>query len=258
MLLKILFGVAHRVMDVTLLAITYPAVLSTYTLDNGSRFKNWSKTMLQKILSIYGVIVGVNLVLLLISALEDVSIFNPEDFGATNINIASYTAGFINGFIRLLFMLVAFTMLERTTALVENIFSGQSVTDKKGNPNPSAMIKDGEQTVNDLKKVPALAASVVSGKLFMDLGSKVAATAASMIPGAAAAKEVIDFAQHKKQMHDAKKEVKQAKKDIKDAKNAAKQQNKPDQEQKPDDQNNQQNDQNNQQDDQNNQQDDQQ
>lgn len=243
MLFKVLFGVAHRVMDVTLLAITYPAVLATYTLDNGSRFKNWSKTMIQKILSIYGVIVGVNLILLLISALENVSIFRPEDFGATNINIASYTAGFINGFIRLLFMLVAFTMLERATALVENIFSGQSVTDKKGNPNPSALIKDGEQTVNDLKKVPALAATVVSGKLFMEIGTKVASAAASMIPGAAAAKEVIDFAQHKKQMHDAKKEVKQAKKDIKDAKNAAKQQkqNTPDQEQNQNDQNQQDN-----------------
>ena len=61
MLFKVLFGVAHRVMDVTLLAITYPAVLATYTLDNGSRFKNWSKTMIQKILSIYGVIVPISI-----------------------------------------------------------------------------------------------------------------------------------------------------------------------------------------------------
>ena len=215
MLLKILFGVAHRVMDVTLLAITYPAVLSTYPLDNGKRFQTWTTVVLQKILSIYGVIVGVNFILLLIGALEDMSVFDPEDFDIVNIHIASFTAGFINSVIRLLFMLVAFTMLESTVGLIENLFSGQETHDKKRNIAPSGILSDGAQTVNDLKRVPALVGSVVSGHIFMDIGKKALSSVSTMIPGGAAVKEVSDLTKHKIDQHKANKEIKNTKEQIK-------------------------------------------
>ena len=79
MLIKSVFGVTARVFDLVLLWIAYPAVCATMSIDGGGRFKGWTKTFTSKLFSVYSLVLGINLVLLLFPIIERIEIFSAAD-----------------------------------------------------------------------------------------------------------------------------------------------------------------------------------
>lgn len=239
MLIKVVFGVAIRVMDITLLFITYPAVLSTMPLDNGGRFGGWTKMFTNQTLSLYGVVIGINIMLLLFPVIDGLDLITPEmvasAFGGRMF--AGATAMFLNYLCELLFILVGFTSIQRFGILIEllidenshdeedinysvttikEIFGKGARQKKKDDPAAvSGVIKTGAMVVNDLSALPKKVGNIVSGKVFVDMKNKAVDAAVSMIPGGAVVREAKDYIEHKKEQSNMNKDVGDIKEKIK-------------------------------------------
>lgn len=222
-LIKVLFGVALRVLDITMLFITYPAVLSTMPMDNGGRFGGWTTSFINKLLSLYGIVVGINIMLLLFPIIDGLDLITPEmvasAFGGRLF--AGATAMFLNYLCEVLFILVGFTSIQRFGVLIELLIDENSHEDEDVNysvfnaieilgkgkkqskkddlPGTGGIIQDGAMVVNDLAKLPKTVGNIVSGKIVMDMKDKAVDAVYSMLPGGAVVKEAKDFAEHHKQ-----------------------------------------------------------
>ncbi len=190
-LIKILMGIVFRTLDVVTLAITYPAVLATLPIDNGSRFQVWVQKFSRKLLSIYSVIVGINVVLMLVPVAWNIDLFTKEDI-AYAINVgelgASMSAEFLNVLMHFLLVLVAFASLEPFIKAVGGFLLNLSKDENKA-IKTNTIIDDGKTVINDLQNLPKKVGSVVSGKVFIDGVKKVGEVAQDFaIPG----KEIID------------------------------------------------------------------
>lgn len=190
--LKIVFGLGQRVLDITLLAITYPAMISTMPLDDGERFKEWVKTFSIKIFSIYGIVLGVNFVLLLFPAVETLQLFTTEGIQrAVDLRQLpfGFSAGLANNIAVLFFFLVLMSMVQKVITLIEGfMMSGYGLKED----DLGGIINDGTKVVSDIKKVAKTTGDVITGKIFLDIGKKALNSAAGFVPGSAIIKDRIE------------------------------------------------------------------
>lgn len=216
MFLKILFGAAVRVVDLTLLAISYPIVVSTMPIDNGKQFSGWVTQFVNKLLSIYGVIVSMNIALLLIPITENLNLITPTMIDRSfngGVQLASWlTVGMANNLINLLFFLVALSMASRGAKMIESALTNKKYdeVDKKGKPTNPGIIDDGTVVVNDIARIPKTIGKVVTGELIKDVGAKMIETAGGavdFIPGAAVVRRGIIYAHDKAQDDMMKKDI---------------------------------------------------
>lgn len=188
-MMKTLFGLVFRTLDVVALALTYPAVLSTMPLDNGERFKEWCKTITSKILPIYAVVVAINLVLMIVPITWEIQLFSVADieYGIAMGELGStLTAKFLNFITHILFTMVAFSSINPFINSVGNLITTLTKKDKNEKDieyNP--LMDDGEMVINDLKALPQTIGNVVTGKFIVDGVKKIGEGAAAWIPGGA-------------------------------------------------------------------------
>lgn len=187
MLFKLLVGIIFRVLELTTLAITYPAVLATIPLDDGSRFKSWVNEFAKRLLSVYGVIVAMNLVLMLAPVAERIDVFTKADI-ETAVALGQLRVGlsadFMNELTHFLFVLVAMASIEPFIAILD-----QAVQDLKDKPkndkgSVSPILQDGDKVVKDLKSSAVFIGQVTSGEIFVTAGKEVLNTAVQFaMPG---------------------------------------------------------------------------
>lgn len=181
-LFKVLFGVVFRVFDILMLAITYPGVLATMPLDGGSRFKTWTETFVTKLTSIYSVVVGINIVLILAPLAWRIDLFTTTDIQkAFNLGeiTSGFTADFVNLIVHFLFLLVALSSIQTTIKYVGDIVAGK---DKSSDD----IIDQGDKVLKDAKNVIDVAGKVVSGTYFIEKGQEIVKMATDFaVPGKA-------------------------------------------------------------------------
>ena len=190
-LLKYMFGLSIRVVDIVLLAISYPAVVSTLPLDGGSRFKGWTKEFLDRLVATYGIVVGINLVLMICPIVFSLDLITPTMLlhsGIIGYNAtAILTSYLLNAIIELLFMLVLFTSIKRFAIAIEHLLTGNDEAEIY-NPEKKAskgLYGMGEEVVKDLKGLPEKIGHYVSGQFLINSAMSVMNTAMSMVPGSA-------------------------------------------------------------------------
>ncbi len=74
-------NLAKRVYEIVLLYITMPISMATLSMDDGARFKIWRETFITKIIIAYGTIFSVNVFILLLPIITNISIPNMGNFG---------------------------------------------------------------------------------------------------------------------------------------------------------------------------------
>ena len=135
LLLKIcflsVFALVKRAYDLLLIIMIYPAAISTSPIDDGAAYKHWMQSYMSRLFMTYGLLLGINFVLMLFPVIESIEFFKPEDivlnkpvarfskifsFIGVSINTQAKMMNFITA---IMFQLVAFTYLD---------------TDKAGNP----------------------------------------------------------------------------------------------------------------------------
>ncbi len=163
---KALWGVIKRFYEITLYFLAMPVLASTIPLDDGKRFtESVQKNLVQRVLSTYGVIIGLNVFFILLVPIHSMSnVFTAEDIatsGSYFLQHLNVSVSFLNSIVYILFFLVAFTMVDALPGLVSSLVGGQD------------LVKIGEDTkksaMNNLKE----AGDTLSGKKAMDKAGKV-------------------------------------------------------------------------------------
>lgn len=173
-----IWGVIKRFYEITLYFVAMPAVASTIPLDGGSRFKSSILTpMLQKVLMTYGVILGINLFFVLLAPIKSISnIFTPEDIATSGSYFLKHlpiSYVLLNHYVYILFILVAFTMINALPSMIQTMVSGSG----------DDLLKSGSQVKQDVGKNLKEAGDFMSGKSGIEFAKKAKDTALSSIPG---------------------------------------------------------------------------
>ena len=74
-LLKLLIGVICRLYELTVLFVLSPLAVSLMPLDGGDRYKAWRGAFIKRVFSAYGPILGLNLVFMVLTLLQSVTLF---------------------------------------------------------------------------------------------------------------------------------------------------------------------------------------
>lgn len=172
-----LWGVIKRFYQITLYFVAMPAVASTIVFDDGERFKTTIQTpLITQVLSTYGVILGINMFFVLLAPVRSMSnIFTEADMQASgNLFLKYLPIGpkLLNNFVYILFMLVAFTMIDALPKAISQILS------PGGKDNNIA--ESGKNTMEDVGKAMKGAGDMISGRSAMKAASKVAGVAGDL------------------------------------------------------------------------------
>ncbi len=92
-LLIAVVNLAKRVYEIVFLYIIMPISMSTLSLDDGARFKNWRETFVTKILLAYGTVFSVNIFILILPLISKMGIDNVSNFANSMFLIVMIVGG---------------------------------------------------------------------------------------------------------------------------------------------------------------------
>ena len=171
-LFKAVFGLVARIFDLVLLFITYPAIAATLPLDN-KRFSAWVNTFVGKLFSAYGIIIGLDLIFIVVGAINEMPALFSVEFVSNNVHgwgmSAHSLATLLNYATWLMFYLAAFTLLKSASTFINGIMF----------KNSEDLLKTGEKTIGDAKFAVKKAGDIISGKAVVDRFKDIA----GFIPG---------------------------------------------------------------------------
>ena len=133
-----IWGVIKRIYEITLYFLAAPAVASTIPLDDGQRFTTAiQQPLVKKVLSTYGVMLGLNVFFILLYPIKTLSqIFTAEDIAVSNSYFLknffsflplSFKAKVLNLYVYILFVLVAFTMISALPGVISQMLGADDV-----------------------------------------------------------------------------------------------------------------------------------
>ncbi|MBR7090888.1 MAG: hypothetical protein IKC79_00365, partial [Clostridia bacterium] len=93
LLLTLIIGVIQRIFELVILFVVSPAFVATMPLDEGARFGKWKDAFVKRTLSAYGPVVGMNLLFMVLTFVQDIDIFG---YDGSFINLA----GFFNSIVQ--------------------------------------------------------------------------------------------------------------------------------------------------------------
>lgn len=229
--LSAVFLLINRAYELFLIIIVYPTACATIPLDNGG-YETWVKSYMGRLFATYGVLLGLNFVLMLFPVINSIQFFDPATV-SSNLQIrrvgALFFAAFsvnevtnmLNFVVSILFELVALTMLsDKNGAGVTKLISDVAGKDQNGE-DP---IQNFVSTIANVGKVMTMpmkvAGTAIKGASTAIMPSKRNAfmkkmkdKALSSLPGSAivtAGKDKIYSMKKWSEQHNAKKDLKEA------------------------------------------------
>ena len=88
-LLLAILNLAKRIYEIIYLYFSMPVAMSTLPLDDGARFKNWRESFVTKILLAYGSVLAVNVFVLILPLIQQMSISGVSNFANSMFIICS-------------------------------------------------------------------------------------------------------------------------------------------------------------------------
>ena len=189
MLLKVIgkavWGLIARIYEIVLYFLVMPGIASMLPLESGEgKFKDWRDQLIKKVLGTYGVMIGLNVFFILLDPIREASkIFNAADMARMTSGIGrllSGSASLLNSIVYIMFLLVAFTMIETAPKMISDLVGGEDMV-KKGNDTKKAAI-------NNAKAVTTEMGDIISGKKLLEAPKKAGEAlkkGAQFLPGSA-------------------------------------------------------------------------
>ena len=120
LMLNLLIGVIQRIFELCVLFVLSPAAVALMPLDGGGRYNAWRGMFVKRVFSAYGPILGMNLVFMVLTLMQDVTIF-PD--GGIN--------GLYNAIVQLIFIFTGLVSIRSLVDLVTELV-GQGDALKQG------------------------------------------------------------------------------------------------------------------------------
>ena len=92
-LIVAVLNLAKRIYEIFFLYFCMPVSMSTLPLDDGARFKNWREQFVTKIILAYGAVLSVNVFVLLLPLIQQMSLPGVSDFGNAMFTIFMIVGG---------------------------------------------------------------------------------------------------------------------------------------------------------------------
>lgn len=178
-----IWGVIKRFYEITLYYLAAPPLASLMPVSE-DKFNNLQKSLISKVLSTYGIILGLNVFFILLQPIESITdnIFTAEDIavsGSYFLKHWPFGVDILNNYVYILFILVAFTMIEALPQMISKLIGTDNIVDEGAKTKKAAM-----KAVSD-------AGDFVSGKSLIEGGKKLASTVTGAIPGGALVKGAV-------------------------------------------------------------------
>ena len=77
LLLTLIIGVIQRIFELSILFVVSPAFVATMPLDEGARFNKWKDSFIKRVFSAYGPIIGINLLFMILTYVQQIDVFKP-------------------------------------------------------------------------------------------------------------------------------------------------------------------------------------
>lgn len=229
--ITVIFALIKRIYDLFLLFVFYPAACATMPIDGGSGHKQWMGKFTAKLFLTYGLIIGINVVLIFVPIAESIEFFKPEEI-ATNTFVKNLSALFfnlisfnqianaMNLMVAVLFELVAFSMLTDggIVSLLSQLFPGGEdiTTQNPGSDIATVMASMTNVTTQATKMITGVAGffpNIIIPSRRKALAEKTKTKLERAIPG----NEALNRLQDMKYRQNKKKEQKDAYKELEDA-----------------------------------------
>lgn len=162
-LISIVFGLLTRLIKGAALFLVFPALLGIAPMDNFKAFKSWGSQFMQQILMVFGAILGLNLLLLILPYIQNISFFDPS----------KATLGVLNAIMDVVILVVGLQMAKDFINIVNGFVGGAdavSAGDAAKEGTKKAIIS-GAKTAVGAGKIGAFGALAV-GKGAVSLGKK--------------------------------------------------------------------------------------
>ena len=166
-MIKALWGVFGRVLDLTIYYMLSPAMFATIalgkdvkekdkTVEKTPMYTNWMNELIKKTLSVFGFVIGFQAFFLLVPFISSMTVFtNAAAYQAIPL-FRHISAGFVNGVIRLLFIICSAYLINSAPQLLSEML-GQYNSIEQG----AQVHKNVQGTINDVK-------TTLSGKKLVD------------------------------------------------------------------------------------------
>ncbi len=193
--------VMRRIIDLMLLALEGPLVTAMtsldYDFDKNTAFDTWKSQLIKTLLSAFGLVLGLNIYYILISAIMNMDSFvtandiTMQKIDSLGFSFSFISAEFLNSVIKALFILTAVAMIKRGANLLSSIItniSGSAVKDafvsQLSNKSPVESVKGiVNDSVGSLKKAGSLASSVYTGKILVQAKHLAIQSVRKALPG---------------------------------------------------------------------------
>lgn len=224
------FTLINRAFDLFLVIVFYPAACATIPL-NDEGYKSWVKTYMSRLFATYGLVLGINFVLMLFPIIGAIKFFDPSAIegnivvrrlGALFFNAFSVSAvtNMMNFVVCIIFELVAFTILKTIPEVIANIAEAEQNKNDPLENFMTALIKVGKVASWPLKITGGVfKAGFKGGQLLFspkkrkELKATVGRKIADNMPFSA----VVTDAKDKVYKHKARKEKNNAKRELRNA-----------------------------------------
>ena len=194
------WGLIQRIWDMTVLFIISPPIIATIPVskdDKNGRFITWRDKMVSSVLSVYGIVIGLNVFFMFVPLISNLNVFS--SLPANSYFVKKFGSGavdFMNKFMQVVFLFAAIGLIRRAPKMLQPLITG--------NAKEQDIFSKGEATQQNVKAAIDTVKDHVSGQYLHDKALSIAGTAKNMVPGAAvaqkakqAARRTSDFAQKK-------------------------------------------------------------
>lgn len=232
-LLKIIFAAVfsliNRGYELFLTIIVYPTACATIPImDKQDGYKMWMQTYTQRLFATYGLILGLNFVIMLFPVISEIEIFTAGEIALStplmrlrgifgNLISLEFLADFLNLVMVIVFELTAFGLLETAPQMIQNVVGGSALS----GTNPIETLGKVIKTVTGIAQtiwgagsgIVKTVIALFDDKKRAEMVEKVKRKALEFVPGS----EVVESAKDFKNLQNKKKAQKEAMETLKDS-----------------------------------------
>lgn len=199
-------AVLKRVLDLIFLVLAGPLCISLNSLEyeekkEHSGYSQWKNYMIQTLLSVFGLVIALNLYYIMVSTTMNMTFVSEGDTTMQKLamigGLSFVTASLLNAVIKFMFIIVATNMIEAAADMLTGMITGGKVDKALASPMSGTNAIDSivslkDQMLGDLKKGTHLLKDVVSGKILVEAknalietlpGSKIVSAAKDKVGG---------------------------------------------------------------------------
>ncbi len=182
---KMVWGLMLRIFDVTVLSMLSPAIFSTMAftgeeydkkskqyVDKAWIYEDWLQTMKDKLLSVFGFVVALNIFFILVPIIKEFTLFTYVSAFAKIPIINKMSVVAINALVQNIMFICAIYTIKLAPQLVGGVMGVKT-----------NLYESGEQTINSVKAMDSMVREYTSGRNIVNAKNKAIGLVQASIPG---------------------------------------------------------------------------